>query len=175
MSGELITNPVDYIVLAGARSPGIAVVSGAKRKFDYQVNQPKFMDGARILYANRPLITFDVTLQLCDLDDLVALEAWRPIVDAVPTPRKPARALDIIHPLLTPLQIKKVLVEEVGQLTQSDLGMWSMVIRFLEWRGMPTQALSKVTESKAAPLDPVEKQILTNSQEIQRLSEQLAQ
>ena len=169
------TDPVDYVILAGKRSPGIADVLGASAAFEFNVHQPPFATGARIVFKRRELAKFEVRLRLYSFEHLRELEAWRPLIDTPPGARRAAQGLDIVHPLLNPLGITSCVVTSVGQLEPIDNGAWMLPIKFLEYRGLPKQSLAKVEGSKAEPVDPVEQRILTNNREIERLAQELAQ
>ena len=174
MSAFLLSDPVDHIKLAGLKSPGLCDIIGAKREYDYSVRQPPFSSGALIVFKRVKLCEFDVRLRLYTATDLVELDMWRTVL-APPGKRGKAQSLDIWHPLLESLDIKSVVVKSVSQLEQIDDGVWAITIKFLENRGLPKQSLAKVESSKAVPLDPVEKAILSQDREIEKLVEQLAQ
>lgn len=174
MTWNPITAPVDYIVLAGSRSPGIAEIEGAESLRAFVVRQPPFSTGALIVHKRRELAEFTVRIRLYTLEDHAAWNAWRPIVDTAPDAFKSAKGLDIQHPLLDPLGITAVVVKSVGQLMQTADGEWTVAIKFLEWRGLPKPSLAKVEGSKAEPVDPVEETILNNSAKIDRLARDLA-
>jgi hypothetical protein len=173
MTAALLTNPVDYIKLAGDPSPGLADVIGAKRELEYQWFQPPFSSGARVLFKRIVLAEFEVRLRLYNEADLDGWETLRKHL-APPTKRGVAKALDIWHPVLAALDIKAVNVLSYSQLEQIEDGVWATTIKFKEWRGLPQQSLSKVEASKAQPIDPVEQRILDNDQELERLYEELS-
>lgn len=173
MSAFLLSEPINYIKLAGDKSPGLADVIGAKREYEYAVHQPPFASGARIVYKRMKLAEFDVRLRFYSSTDLIEFEFWRKHLEP-PTKRGLAKALDIWHPLLETLDIKSVVVQHYTQLEQIEDGVWATTIRMLEHRGLPKQSLGKVESSKAQPLDPVEQEILDNDDALESLAEELA-
>lgn len=156
MSFDPYEQTADHILLAGQKSPGIAEVLGAASIREYAVRQPPFTTGARIIYKRRELAQFSVRISLYSREDFAAWVLWRPIVDAVPDVRREAKALSIDHPLLADLDIKAVVVKEVGQLEQPRDGEWTCTIKFLESRGLPKVSLATVEGAKVEPKDPVD-------------------
>lgn len=174
MAWDPITQPCDYILLAGQKSPGYADVYGAWDERDFAVRQPPFSTGAVILFKRRKLAEFSVRIRLYTLEEHAAFTAWRPVVDAKPDNRTRAKALDIRHPLLEQLDIKAVVVKSVSQLDQTSDGEWSISIAFLESRPFPKQTLAKLEGAKSSPGDPVDQKIDENTEEIQRITRELA-
>jgi hypothetical protein len=166
-----LTAPQDYFVLAGQKSPGLAEIIGAESARSFAVHQPPFATGARIVFKRRELAKFSAKIRLVTSEDFAAWDAWRPLVDAVPDVRREAKALDIQHPLLVDLDIKRVVVESVSQLEQIEDGVWQVTIKFLESKGLPKVTLAKVEGSKATPADPVDTlidQLAGQAQELSR-------
>lgn len=170
MSFDPISNPVDFIVLGGARSPGIAEVIGAEAAREYAVRQPPFTTGARIVYKRRKLAEFSVKIRLYTPEDFAAWNEWRPLIDKLPAQRRQATALDIAHPQLEDLDIKAVVIVSVSQLEQTDHGEWTCTIKFLESRGLPKVTLAKVEGAKATPVDPIDLEIKGLANQVQELA-----
>lgn len=175
MAWEPITQPCDYIKLAGQNSPGYADVFGAYDERDFAVRQPPFSTGAVILFKRRKLAEFSVRIRLYTLEEHAAFTAWRPIIDTKPDNRTKAKALDIWHPLLAQLDIKSVVVKSVSQLDQTADGEWSISIAFLESRPFPKQTLAKLEGAKATPGDPVDQKIDEDVATTKQLLKELAQ
>lgn len=153
--------PVDYILLAGQKSPGLAAIDqgDAERIRDYAVRQPPFTSGARIVFKRIELAEFSVRIRLLTADHFAEWEQWRPVIDTVPDVRREAKALDIWHPLLEDLDIKAVVIKSVSQLVQTNDGEWTCTIKFLESRGLPKISLAPIEGAKATPADPVDQLI----------------
>ena len=176
MTVELWDDPQDYIVLDGKRSPGIAEVADAKAVYDYHVHEQPFATGARMLFRRRELAQFSVRLHLFTREDLVALDAWRTIVDRVPDARKPANALAIAHPQLSALGIVSCVVLSVSQLEHDTFGGYYLTIQFAEFRGLPEISQAKVEAPKpVAPTDPVDVEVATKTSVLQSNLESLSQ
>jgi hypothetical protein len=133
------------------------------------------ISGAFSVFKGRGLAHFSVKLRLYSVEDWDGWDAFKPIVDKLPTRRggtgKDSGVLDIWHPLLESLDIKAVAAAEVGQPEQTDSGEWTIEIKFLEFR-YPKIALAKPDAAAATPVDPVEEQIIKPlMKQLQSLSE----
>jgi len=175
MAWEPITQPCDYIVLAGKKSPGYCDVYGAYDERDLAIRQPPFSTGAVILYKRRKLAEFSVRIRLYTLEQHTEFSTWRTVVDAKPGVRTKAAALDIQHPLLEQLDIKAAVVKSVSQFDQTADGEWSISIAFVESRPLPKQTLAKLDGAKASPGDPVDQKIDENTAEMKQLLKELSQ
>ena len=139
--------PVDYIVLAGKKSPGVARVTGAtdKRKWDVQAGYG--YSGGITIYRGKEISKFSVQLLLTSAQDWVDWAAWRTLIARPPNIVRP-KAMTIEHPWLRMLDIHEVSVEEVSQPEETDAtGTWTVTIKFLEFR-MPTPSLAKPDAAK---------------------------
>lgn len=174
MAWDPITQPCDYILLAGQKSPGYAEVYGAYDERDLAVRQPPFTTGAVILYKRRKLAEFSVRIRLYTLEEHAEFAVWRAIVDAKPDVRTRAKALSIWHPLLEPLDITSVVVKSVSQLDQTLDGEWSVSINFQESRPFPKQTLAKLEGTTATPGDPVDQKIDEDVALVNRILQELA-
>lgn len=157
-----IAAPVDYIVLSGLRSPGIAEVIGASSPREWDVRKGYGLMGAFVVYRGRGLAKFSVRLTFTTAEDWTSWEAWKPLVMTYPRRRGGGRdsgTLDIWHPILEDLGIGAVCVEDVLQPVPGETGDWNVEIKFLEFR-RPKIALAKPEGAKATPTDPVEDQII---------------
>jgi hypothetical protein len=154
MAWNPIDNPVDYIKLAGQKSPGLADVDGASspRKWDEAAGYG--LSGATIRFTGDGLAKFAVRLRFYTVEHWAAWDAWKPLVFNRPKGKSP-RALDIWHPHLEELGIKSVVVEDVSQPKQTADGEWTVEIKFIQFR-MPKLTLAKPEASRAKPTDPYE-------------------
>ncbi len=165
-----IDEPVDYILLAGKRSPGLADVTGANSPRNWDKRKGYGLMGAIAVFHGMDLSTFTVKLRLYSLQDWADWHQWKALVDKPPVGKRP-RSLDIVHPLLDELGIKSVVVEDVSQPEQTDHGEWTIEIKFLQWRA-PVVRLAKPEGSTATPVDPVEQEIGKLTDQFQRLAAQ---
>jgi len=153
-----LSQPVDHIILAGRKSPGLAEVTGgaSPRKWDERGGYG--LSGSTLVFKGIGLAKFTVKLKLYTEDDWAAWHTWKPLVDKPPLGSK-AKAMDITHPLTEQLGVAAVVVEEVSQPEQTDSGEWTITIKFIEYR-KPKVALAKPDGAKATPADPIETGII---------------
>lgn len=168
MTFNPLSSPIDYIVLAGKRSPGVAEINSASSPREWDERKGYGVSGSFSIFMRRGLAKFTVTLTLTDDQDWADWAEWKPIVDRVPKRRlgrgPDSGYLEIQHPILADLDIKAVGVTEVGQPVQTDHGLWQITIGFIEWR-RPVIGLAKPEAAKAAEVDPVELEIELKTRE----------
>jgi hypothetical protein len=162
MSWDPISRPVDYILLAGKKSPGLAEVVGASSPRKLKKLEGYALSGGFVLFRGNALAEFSVKLRLYTVEDWAAWYEFKPLVDKVPVGER-AKALSIWHPHLEDLKIASVLVGDVTQPEQTNNGEWTITIKFCEYRE-PKRELGKPEGAKVKPVDPVDQRIeeLTN-------------
>ncbi len=165
-----LDTPVDYVLLAGQKSPGIAEILGASSPRKWDERGGYALSGATLVYKGNGLAKFTLQLRLYSVEDWAAWDAWRPLVQRPPVGAR-ARALEIVHPFLEALEIRSVVVEDVLQPIQTGDGEWTIEVKFIEWR-RPLVALSRPDGARVT--DAVEAEIFLNSAEIESLNQQLA-
>jgi len=169
-----ITDPVDYILLAGQKSPGLADVIGAGSPREWDIRKGHGISGANSVFTGLSLARFSVKLRLYTVQDWSDWHAWKPLVDKLPTRRggegKDSGKLDISHPFLQMCGIKAAGVEDVLQPEQTADGEWTIEIKFIEFR-RPKFGLAKPEGAAASPVDPIEEEwIKPLTQQVQRLA-----
>ncbi len=168
MTWDPLAQPVDYILLAGEKSPGLADVRMADSPRRWDERNGYGLSGATVVYRGAGLSHFSVFLRLYSQTDWANWHDWKRLVDKPPVGKRP-RAQDIWHPLLEDLEIKSVVVEDVLQADQTDDGEWTIEIKFIQFR-RPVFALAKPEASTATPADPVEAQIGELTKQVQQLA-----
>lgn len=164
-----LTQPHDYVVLAGQRSPGVCTVSGVKTIRDYDERRGIGLTGGRLVYRGTKLRRPMLTIKLYTVEDWNAWNAWMPLVQRPPDGARP-HALDIEHPLLEANGITSVVIEEDVAVEQtSEDGEWTVIIKMIEQRP-PRPALVGIDGSNQDTLDPLDLEIERNSAEIARLT-----
>jgi len=165
--------PIDYIVLAGQKSPGIAEVWDAASIREWIERGGYGITGGFSIFKRRKLAHFYVLLKLYTSQDWEDWAAWKPIVDKIPTRRggeNPASGyLAIEHPILADLDIRAAGVERVGQPTQTGDGEWTIKIDFIEFRA-PRLTLAKPEGAKATPVDPYDQKIIELTEQFNKLA-----
>lgn len=152
-----IDSPVDYIVLAGKKSPGIATIFGADRPRKYDEQNGYGLSGATLRFTGLGLSHFKVELMLYTTEDWDAWNVWKSVLDKPPTGRVP-QSLSIRHPLLDSVQISQVVVENDVAPEQVGDGVWKVEIKFSQFRKVRI-ALAKIEGTKDTPVDPADKAI----------------
>jgi hypothetical protein len=160
MSFDPISSPVDYVIVNGDRSPGIATITGFADRRNYDERMGWGFTGATNIYKGAPLQRGKLVLQLLTPDDFSAYARWRRSHLQRPSPPTQAQLdrgvarprpiiLDIVHPILDAMDIHRVLVEEVGQPEQDDNGGWTVEIALKEHHP-PHRSAQRPTAPRAA-------------------------
>lgn len=172
MSFQPLTNPIDYVLMAGRKSPGLAEVTAASAPQKWDIRKGYALAGARPVYRGRDVAKPVIKIRLLSDQDWTDWHAWKDIVSRPPDLVRP-RAIDIWHPILEDLGIAAVVVADVSQPEQVGDGEWLITIKLIEYR-RPNYALAVPDSAQARPVDPIDAQIQLNDAVIQNLNQQLA-
>ena len=141
------TNPVDFVTIAGQRTPGLATIKDADKIRRLHERRGYALSGASVRDQGDQLTHFTVQLVFTTSAEFEAWDAFRPIL-ARP-PGRSTSALDISHPILELVGIRSVIPEKTGQPKMLDeLGTWGIELGFCEFRN-PQPALDAVSASAA--------------------------
>ncbi len=127
----------DFIVLAGKRSPGLAVVRGGGDPRTWDIRAGYGLTGATIVYTGAGLATFEVDIFLWENAHWPAWDLFAKATLEQPAPVRNPTSLSIQHPVLNkaPLRINQVVVEDPGAFEQDDEGgLWRTTIKFIAYR-----------------------------------------
>lgn len=153
-----LNESIDYAVIAGVKTPGLCDIVGANSPRKWDEIEGYALSGARLKFRGIGLSHFSVKLRLYDDRDWADWYAFRPLV-ARPPLGKWAKATKIVHPILTEVGVKAMVVEDVIAPERTDeSGEWTIEIKCIEFR-MPSPALSKPDGATATPADPEEVKI----------------
>lgn len=154
-----------YIVLGPMQSPGVAFVRDLDSPRNWDVQQGYGLSGATVVYKGAGLSKFRVDVDLWLPEHFVLWNAFATIL-APPKPGPAGFALGIKHPIVNgpPHGITEVVVADVSEPVQSDLGRWRYTIAFLQYRkpklalarpiaAIPAAAASQPTAQNAAELE----------------------
>jgi hypothetical protein len=144
---------VDKAVIAGRLTPGICEIVGANSPRAWDEQSAYAVSGARLVFHGKKLSHFTIKFHLYDKTDWADWNAFQPLVYKVPTPKNP-RALSIWHPLLVPLGIGAIVIEEILVPEQTDDGVWTIELKVIEYRKAREPALAKPEAATATPVDP---------------------
>lgn len=172
MAWNPYTEPVNYVMFAGQRTPGIAEVIGANAPRRWDERESYGWSGAFIVYHGQKLSHFTVRLRLYTEQDWEDWAAFKPLVDKVPLGKRQG-PLDLVHPQLAQVGIKSAAVEDVYIEELYDPGVWQIDIKMIEYRS-PRLALAQARGSKATPADPEDAELLENEATRAALAQQLA-
>jgi len=162
--------PVDYFLLAGQRSPGIATIEGAADKRAWDIRAGYGLSGGITVFRGREISKFSAKIRLIEAKDWQDWDSFKPLVQRPPFGSRP-KSMSIWHPWLDFLDISSVGVEEVSQPEEDgDTGAYVIEIKFLETRE-PKFALAK-PEAAAVnkSTDPYDQQIEALTKQFQELA-----
>lgn len=162
--------PIDYFLLAGKRSPGIATLEGVADKRLWDVRAGYGLSGGITVFRGRDISHFTAKIHLIEPQDWVDWAAFKPLVARPPFGTRP-KALAIWHPWLEFNDISSVGVEEVGAPEEADeTGHYVIPIKFIEYR-QPKFALAKPEAAQTTKsTDPYDKLIDNLSGQFQDLA-----
>jgi hypothetical protein len=147
-------NPIDdpelyeYVVLEGQRSPGLAIVAGAANTAEWEKVKGKGSDWGSLKYNGEGLAEFTVDFRAWEPEHFVEWESFglrfkRPASGTEP------KAKDIAHPWLDELEIGSVVVGVLPQWTALGGGLFSRVVKFIQYRAPKPAAAGKATGSSS--------------------------
>lgn len=175
MAWSPIESPQDWILFGGSRSPGIADIDGAELKWRLDVVKLYGMTGGYIRFTGRELCKFSVRLRFYEQQDWDVWEVWSKIVTAKPTVTSAMAqgavvtkdgAKDIYHPLLQMVGITAAVVESVAAPKMThESGEWTVIIKLIEFRGIPKVQMAKAEGAKAEPVDPYDQQVIAKREQ----------
>ncbi len=144
-----------YIDLGPFRSPGVATVKGLSQPRNWDERQGYGFSGAVLVYKGTGLAKFQVDIDLWLPEHFIAWSLFATVL-APPKPGPAGFALGISHPIVNgpPHNITEVIVEDVSDPVQSDLGKWTYTISFKQYR-KPLPAVARpiaVIPAAAAPM-----------------------
>lgn len=167
-----LSRAVDRFLLGGRLTPGIAEITGASSPRKWEERDGYGWSGAWLIFRGIGLSHFQIRFSLYEQVDWDDWNAFQPIVAKPPRGRRP-RSLDIVHPLTAQLGIRAVVIEDVLQAEQTDHGVWVIPLKVIDWRH-PKYTLARPEAASAAPVDPIDQQILDNRSQIEALEQELA-
>lgn len=160
--------PVDYILLAGRKSPGIADIERANSPRAWDERRGYGLSGATTIFRGVRLSHFTVKLRLYTAEHFAEWAGFAALVQKPPIGERP-KQLEIWHPILEDLGIVACGVEDVKQPVQTRDGEWTIEIAFIEYRKLTT-ALSRPDGAQARPVDPIDRHIEDLANQVQVLS-----
>lgn len=157
MTWNPLDEPADKVWVSQRWTPGLAEIDGANSPRNWEELPGYGWSGALLRFKGIGLAHFTIRLRLVTSEDWVEWSIFKPLVDKPPLGRRP-RSLDVWHPLLVDQGIYAFVVEDLGQPSQTEDGIWTIEIKCIEWR-MPKYSLSEPQGAQATPVDPYEVKI----------------
>ncbi|AUX23351.1 uncharacterized protein SOCEGT47_038740 [Sorangium cellulosum] len=142
----------DVILLAGQRSPGQAIATGAGSPRNWDERKGYGLSGAFLVFTGDGLAKFQVRLLLWEPQHFAEWESFSALLARPQRGTRP-KALDYYHPYHEPLGIKSAVVEDVLQQDQVEPGLWAQDIKFIQYRE-PRPYLAKPEGSTATLNEP---------------------
>ena len=151
MAFNPLSEPVDHVILAGVRSPGIAEIVGFKSTRSWDELRGHGTSGARLRFKGTRLARGKLILHLYTDEHWADWDTFRALIQRAPVGAH-AHALEIVHPITEGLGVRSVVVETISQPTQTSSGggEWSIEIDLIEYRE-PVIALSTPDGAQAEP------------------------
>jgi len=170
------SSALNYVVIAGKRSPGVVRISGAEQIFNWDIQTGYALDGARTIFKGRGVAHPTLTFTLAAYDDVAAWSDFRSVFKP-PSDKQPFWIM-IDHPIFSDAEIGKngFGVEKVGSPERGEGGPWIVTVNLVEYRP-PIQNMVKPrgsipAESGAPPVPPqtaADKALVENSARLQAL------
>jgi hypothetical protein len=158
MTYQPLTDPVDYILLAGRRSPGVASIENMSSPRKYDERKGYGRSGARVVFRGNGLAKPSVIITLSNVEDWANWAGWKDVL-ARTSGRGSRRAQDVWHPIFEDAGVNSVVIEDVLGPRQTADGEWAYTIRLIEYRP-PVRSLATVDGSAADDAaDPRQQQI----------------
>ena len=157
MTWDPLIEPADQLWLQQRWSPGLCEIDGANSPREWEERKGYGWSGAIVLFKGIGLAHFTVRFKLYTSQDWIDWSLFKPLLDKPPIGKRP-RAMDVWHPLLVDQGIYAVVVEDLGQATQTADGEWTIEVKFCEHR-MPKHSLSQPDGAAATPVDPYDQRI----------------
>lgn len=160
-----ILNPEawDAVFIGQVKSPGIVKVTGFKRGNEWDIKKGKGTVGATLTYVSKPPAKGTFTFSLWRSSDFFDWREFRQLLKYDPT-KKSVTAVDVYYPSLADLDIKSIVVENIGAIEHQGQQLYTIAVDVIEYLPVPkksavsTPAGSKSTQSgttPGAPPDPI--------------------
>lgn len=142
---DVVTDPLDFVRMNGAKTPGVARVAGAALRRTFDKRKGFATSGGSFVYTGEDPGSFTVTLEFWAWwggQEKEWIEFAKRVL--VKEPKGTPKAYAVEHPHLNapPVSIDAAELEEVSQPKIDDTGLVSVEMKFHQYRP-PTPALGK--------------------------------
>jgi hypothetical protein len=158
MAWNPFNSPIDYILLRGLKSPGIAEVVDANSPRNWDERRGYGFSGATVIFRGVGLAYPVIKFRLWTEEHWDLWSVFRVLLEKPPFGER-AQAMSVWHPHLEAQGITSVVVQDLASPVNEGNGIWSITVKFIEYR-RPKVALAKPDGAKAAEVDPIESGII---------------
>jgi hypothetical protein len=173
MSFDPIATPIDYVIIGGTRTPGLAEVVGVGSPRQWDERKGIDRSGATLRFRGRKLARFSIKIKLATTEDFAAWATFAPSVRAVPAGGR--GALDLVHPQINDAGIRAGVVDDVLEpVPDGDNGGWVAEIKMIERRPpVPAGTTTQGSVTSPAP-NPLQARIESNNERIRMQNAEIA-
>lgn len=141
---------LNVVTVNSVAMPGRSTIQGAALKYNYEKRPGAYRSGATIVFRGLDLCEPTLKIDMWQDEHFLQWEFVKKLFDP-PKPSSPlsALALGIAHPLLADLGLANFVVTERGAVERADNGLWTVLIKLLEYRP-PLPAIVKTKGSVPA-------------------------
>ena len=159
MAWDPYTLPIDFVIVRGLPTPGVATIQRAKRTVKVDEIGGYGVSGSVLVVHGRRLVPFDIVVRITTPEEWAEWENFKSVVLTMPSGIN-AKALDVWHPWLQGLEVKSAVVTDVSQPEDDGTGALTITISMIEFR-KPKLALAAplAAEQKPQSTDPVDQYI----------------
>ena len=129
----------DKVQIGLYESPGVCVVSGAERKYGWDVKKGKGTQGATLTFNESPPVEFSIKFMLWEIDHFVQWSTFRTLFKYDPT-KKATTAIDIYHPSLADIDVKSVVCKKIGAIEHEGKQLYSVTVDLIEYHPPPKKS-----------------------------------
>ena len=144
----------DYIECAGIVSPGVIPkggISGFKRKYNFDPKNGYGLYGSILTFAFRPAAEGSIRIWTWTSDQYDSMGGFLQVLEYDPTKAK-VQAIDIFHPALATLGIRRVVTTGIGAPKHMGGMKYEWELDFIEFRPPPPiSAVSTPVQTKKKP------------------------
>lgn len=161
MSFDPLVTPVDYVLIGGQVTPGIARIRDASDKRKWDVQTGPYLSGGFTIYRGVDIAHPKMDLYLLTAEDWADWWVFYPTIQRPPRGKRP-KALSIVHPWTDMVGIRAVQVEEIHSPELYDeTGGYVITIDLIQFN-QPRIALAKPEAAADKPSDDPYDKIIAN-------------
>jgi hypothetical protein len=158
MAWNPLDSPVDYAIVAGKRTPGLAIVEKGEAKQNWDQTRGYGLSGAVARYTGDALVDLLLRIQLRTAAEWDAWEEFKSVVAKPPRGVRP-KALEFWHPFAADLGVTSVVVKSRSQPNPIEDGtVFEIQIALMQYR-RPKPQYAAPEAAKTQVDDPIDRRI----------------